>query len=212
MAKPCLPESVSRSRRDCRRRLPGATAAWGPEEERDLMANRIQAGTMMVHHFAVLESRELESEPYSQNWRSMGTLESSGLNRKVQDTGMEPVLYGRAKSGPWCPPGEDRAPCRPGIMRLPAQTRLQHFNCLEVHEVRKLHFLGIPYIFYNGPPSPPAERHPDSVEPAAHPGRRNDSLNDLMVGRSHQFCRRQESLRVTPGNGSVTDRSHLEFE
>lgn len=101
---------------------------------------------------------------------------------------------------------------RPGIMRLPAQTRLQHFNCLEVHEVRKLHFLGIPYIFYNGPPSPPAKRHPDSVEPAAHPGRRNDSLNNLMVGRSHQFCRRQESLRVTPGNGSVTDRSHLEFE
>ena len=24
---------------------------------------------------------------------------------------MEPVLYGRAKSGPWCPPGEDRALC-----------------------------------------------------------------------------------------------------
>jgi len=42
---------------------------------------------MMVHHFAVLESLELESEPYSQNWRSMGTLESSGLNRKVQDKG-----------------------------------------------------------------------------------------------------------------------------
>jgi hypothetical protein len=211
MAKPRLPESVSRSRRDCRRTLPGATAAWGPEEERDLMANRIQAGTMMVHHFAVLESRELESEPYSQNWRSMGTLESSGLNRKVQDKGWNLSSMAVPNPGRGAHLGRT-GHSAPRNHAAAAQTRLQHFNCLEVHEVRKLHFLGIPYIFHNGPPSPPAERHPDSVEPAAHPGRRNDSLNNLMVGRSHQFCRRQESLRVTPGNGSVTDRSHLEFE
>jgi hypothetical protein len=35
---------------------------------------------------------------------------------------------------------------RHGIMRLLAQTRLQHFNCLEVSHIRKEHFLGIPYL------------------------------------------------------------------
>jgi len=35
---------------------------------------------------------------------------------------------------------------RPGIMRLMAQTRLQHFNCFEIRHIRKQRFLGIPYI------------------------------------------------------------------
>jgi len=35
---------------------------------------------------------------------------------------------------------------RAGVKRLLAQTRLQHFNCLEVTHILKKHFLGIPYV------------------------------------------------------------------
>ena len=35
---------------------------------------------------------------------------------------------------------------RQGVKRLLAQTRLQHFNCLEVSHILKKHFLGIPYV------------------------------------------------------------------
>ena len=35
---------------------------------------------------------------------------------------------------------------RRGVKRLLAQTRLQHFNCLEVSHILKKHFLGIPYV------------------------------------------------------------------
>ena len=109
------------------------------------MANQIQAGTMMVHHSAVLEPLELESEPYSRNWRSMGTLESSTLNRKVRDKGWN-LFFMAGEIRTVVPAWGGQGTLRPGIMRLLAQTRLQHFNCLEVHQIRKLHFLGIPYI------------------------------------------------------------------
>jgi hypothetical protein len=35
---------------------------------------------------------------------------------------------------------------RQGVKRLLAQTRLQHFNCLEVSHLLKKHLLGIPYV------------------------------------------------------------------
>jgi hypothetical protein len=36
------------------------------------MPNQIQAGTMMVHQSAILQSLKIENEPYFQNWRSLG--------------------------------------------------------------------------------------------------------------------------------------------
>jgi hypothetical protein len=51
------------------------------------MPNQIQAGTMMVHQSAILQSLKLESEPYFENWRSLGVLESAGLDRKVRTAG-----------------------------------------------------------------------------------------------------------------------------
>ena len=41
---------------------------------------------------------------------------------------------------------------RRGVKRLLAQTRLQHFNCLEVTDIRRKYFLGIPYLSISANP------------------------------------------------------------
>jgi len=41
---------------------------------------------------------------------------------------------------------------RRGVKRLLARTHLQHFNCLEVTEIRRKYFLGIPYLSISANP------------------------------------------------------------
>jgi hypothetical protein len=51
------------------------------------MPNTIQAGTMLVKQSTLLQSLGVESEIYSENWRSLGIFESSGLDQKVRAGG-----------------------------------------------------------------------------------------------------------------------------
>jgi hypothetical protein len=109
------------------------------------MPNQIQAGTMMVQQSAILQSLEVDSEPYCRNWRSLGVTESAGLDRKVRAAGGNLFFMAneiRAVVPAWG--GQDTL--RRGVKRLLAQTRLRHFNCLEVSHILKKRFLGIPYV------------------------------------------------------------------
>src|SRR5271167_124869 len=109
------------------------------------MGNQIQAGTMMVHQAAVLQSREAESEPYCRGWRSLGILESSSLDRKVRAAGWS-LFFMAGELRAVVPAWGGQSTLRAGVKRLLAQTRLQHFNCLEVTHILKRRFLGIPYV------------------------------------------------------------------
>jgi hypothetical protein len=86
MAKPRLTVSVREDaeiaeEKDTRvRRLPAP-----PGKERGLTPNQFQAGTIMVHHSAIFESLELESEPFRRNWRLAGDH-------------LEPLIW-----SDWCP-------------------------------------------------------------------------------------------------------------
>lgn len=109
------------------------------------MLKQIQAGTMIVHQSAMFDTLDIESEPYFRAWRSLGILESSGLDRKVRAKGWNLFFMAgeiRAVVPAWG--GHDTL--RRGVKRLLAQTRLQHFNCLEVTQVLRKYFLGIPYL------------------------------------------------------------------
>ncbi len=109
------------------------------------MPNQIQAGTMMVHQSAVPYSLEVDSEAYCQNWRSLGIIESSGLDRKVRAMGWN-LFFMASEITAVVPAWGGQNTLRRGVKRLLAQTRLQHFNCLEVSHILKKHFLGIPYV------------------------------------------------------------------
>jgi len=109
------------------------------------MPNQIQAGTIMVHHSAILESFELPSEAYCRNWRSLGIVESSGLDRTVRAKGWN-LFFMAGEIRAAVPAWGGQNTLQRGIKRLLAQTRRQHFNCLEVRHVLRKHFLGVPYV------------------------------------------------------------------
>lgn len=109
------------------------------------MSNQIQTGTMLVQQLAILQALGIESEPYARNWRSLGVLESSGLDRTVRAAGWKLFFMAdelRAIVPAW---GGQKTLGR-GVKRLLARARLQHFNCLEVTQIGRKRFLGIPYL------------------------------------------------------------------
>lgn len=109
------------------------------------MANQIQTGTIMVQQLASLQPLGIESEPYSGSWRSLGVLESSGLDRKLRDAGWK-LFFMASEHRAVVPAWGGQRTLRRGVKRLLAQTRAQHFNCLELTQILTKRFLGIPYV------------------------------------------------------------------
>ena len=106
---------------------------------------KIQAGTIMVQPSASLQSFEIESEPYTGTWQSLGIVESSDLDRKVRNAGWNLFfMVGDLKTA--VPAWGGHKTLRRGIKRLLAQTQSQHFNCMELAYIIKKRFLGIPYL------------------------------------------------------------------
>lgn len=109
------------------------------------MPNHIQTGTIMVQPSEGLRCLGIESEPYHGSWQSLAILESSGLDQKLHDSGWK-FFYMADELKTVVPAWGGQTTLRRGIKRLLAQTRLQHFNCLEVTHVLRKRFLGIPYL------------------------------------------------------------------
>src|SRR5580700_3822380 len=109
------------------------------------MSNHIQAGTIMVQQSESLRSLGIESEPYCESWQSLGVSESSGLDRKIRDSGWK-LFYMAGELKTSVPAWGGQEMLRRGVKRLLAQTRLEHFNCLELTHVLRKRFFGIPYV------------------------------------------------------------------
>jgi len=115
------------------------------------MPNQIRTGTMMVYQSAALQSLAVGSEPYFRNWRSMGIVESLGLDRLVRAKGWS-LFFLAGEITTVVPAWGGHNTLRRGVKRLLARTRLQHLNCLEVTDVRRKYFLGIPYLSISANP------------------------------------------------------------
>ena len=98
---------------------------------------------MMVQQSAIPRSLGVESELYCQNWRSLGTLESSRLDQKVRAAGWN-LFFMVGELRAVAPAWGGQNSLRRGVKRLLAQTQLQHFNCLELGHILRKRFLGIP--------------------------------------------------------------------
>lgn len=109
------------------------------------MPNQIQAGTMILHQSAMLDTLDVESEPYLRNWRSLGILDSSELDHTVRAKGWN-LFFMADEIRAVVPAWGGHNTLRRGVKRLLAQTRLQHLNCLEVTHILRKYFLGIPYL------------------------------------------------------------------
>jgi hypothetical protein len=109
------------------------------------MSNHIQAGTIMIQPSEGLRSLGIESESYCPHWQSLGSSESLSLERKIRDSGWK-LFYMAEELKTAVHAWGGQKTLRRGVKRLLAQTRLQHFNCLELTHITKKRFLGIPYV------------------------------------------------------------------
>jgi len=109
------------------------------------MPNQIQAGTIMVWQVASLHSLGIESEPYSGSWNSLGILESTGLDCTIRPAGWK-LFFLAGELRAVVPAWGGQKTLRRGVRRLLAQTRSQHFNCMELTHILRKRFLGIPYL------------------------------------------------------------------
>jgi hypothetical protein len=113
------------------------------------MPNQIQVGTMMVRQSDNLQLLGIESEPYSTSWRSLGVLESSGLDRKIREAGWK-LFFMAGELKTLVPAWGGQKTLGRGVRRLLAQSRSENFNCLEVTNILRKRFLGIPYVSVAG--------------------------------------------------------------
>ena len=109
------------------------------------MSNKIQAGTMLVRQSALLHSLGTQGEIYSDQWCSLGTDESAGLDRKLRDAGWN-FFFMADELRTIVPPWGGEKTLRAGVKRLLARTRAQQFNCMQLSNVLRERFLGIPFL------------------------------------------------------------------
>jgi hypothetical protein len=115
------------------------------------MPDQIQTGTMIVHQSANMQPFALESTPYFRKWSSLGTDESAGLDSRVRAAGWS-LFFIAGEFHAVVPAWGGNDTLRRGVKRLLARARLQHFNCLEVTNIKRKYFLGIPYLSISANP------------------------------------------------------------
>src|ERR1035437_3317405 len=106
------------------------------------MQNQVQSGTMMVRQSAIPQSLGVESEPYCQNWRSLGVVESLSFEQKARAAGWN-LFFMAGELRTVGPAWGAEYTLRRGVRRLLAKTRLSHCNCLELTHIPRKPFLGI---------------------------------------------------------------------
>ena len=146
MAKPRLAESVREAAEIAEQEANRVRSVHGPKKKKwKLMPDHVQTGTMMVYQSANLEPFALQGEPYFRNWHSLGIAESSALDNKVRREGWS-LFFMAGEIRALVPSWGGHNSLRTGLKRLLSQTHLQYFNCLEVTDIRRKRFFGIPYV------------------------------------------------------------------
>jgi hypothetical protein len=109
------------------------------------MPNKIQAGTMLVQQSALLQSLGTKGETYSDRWCSLGTQESAELDGKLRAAGWN-FFFMADKLRTIVPAWGGEKTVRAGVERLLARTSAQQFNCMQLSNILRERFLGIPYV------------------------------------------------------------------
>lgn len=110
------------------------------------MPTTIQVGTILMKDWpGTTQLLNLESEPRSENWRTLKVLDSFALDRKIHAAGwnfffmateVKTMFFGFL--------GEEKI--QSALKRILAKVKLQHFNSLEVTKITARRFLGVPYV------------------------------------------------------------------
>jgi hypothetical protein len=110
------------------------------------MTDSIRAGTILIENGSLMpESLQLESEPYSNGWKSVMNLGPGELDTGIHKAGWTFFfMAGEIKITAF---GFDpQAAVRRAVKQVIADVESHHCNCLEITQVSPQSFLGIPYV------------------------------------------------------------------
>ena len=110
----------------------------------------IRMGSMFVQHdISLPEALELQTNPYSRDWKVIKGLDSYSLGARMCAIGWRLVfIAGHVEVMEFGWNRESGA--RRGVKRMLKTVRALHFNCMELAGVLRNHFLGIPYMVISG--------------------------------------------------------------
>ncbi len=110
------------------------------------MAGKIKTGTILIKEGALLpESLRFESEPYADGWREVKNLDGCGLDRKIREAAWTFFyMAGEISASVF---GSDREEAVfKAVKRVLAKLKSDRCNSLEITQVTRKRFLGLPYV------------------------------------------------------------------
>jgi hypothetical protein len=116
------------------------------EEEVKLMAEKINAGTILIKEGTLLpEGLQLESDPYLKGWKLVKSPDSSGIDRKLREAGWT-FFYMASEVDASALGSESGKTTQRALKKVIAKIKSDRFNCVEISEVAAKDFLGLPYV------------------------------------------------------------------
>lgn len=110
-----------------------------------MMTTRIEDGTMMLREGILLpDSARIESVSYSNTWRTVVGMDSFAFDRKLRAAAFH--LFFIAGELKVIELGRGPNAIRRGMKRMLARGRKNNLNCIEITQVRRAHFLGLPCV------------------------------------------------------------------
>ncbi len=109
------------------------------------MSKTIQSGTMLVQQAALLNSLGTQAEIYNGQWCSLGTQESAEFDGRLRAAGWS-LFFMADELRTLVPLWGGQKAVRAGVKRLLAQISAQHFNCMQLSNILRERFLGIPFV------------------------------------------------------------------
>ena len=116
------------------------------EEEVKLMAEKINAGTILIKEGTLLpEGLQLESDPYLKGWKLVKSPDSSGIDRKLREAGWT-FFYMASEVDARAFGSDSNKTTQRAVKKVIAKIKSDRFNCVEISQVAAEGFLGLPYV------------------------------------------------------------------
>ena len=114
------------------------------------MAKKINTGTILIKEGTLLpEGLQLESEPYSKGWKLVKNLDGPGLDRKLCEARWTFFYVAGGVDATTVGFDLEKMTCR-AVRSVLASMTSHRLNCLEIVQVDRKHFLGLPYVTVSG--------------------------------------------------------------
>jgi hypothetical protein len=111
-----------------------------------VLPGSLEAGTMMIQEGLPLPKLlEMETDAYSRRWRSVKALDSFSMGRKLDAVGLHLFFVAGHITTIAFGLGGERS-VHKAVERIAAKVKALELNCLELTQIARKHFLGVPYI------------------------------------------------------------------